>query len=499
MSFLDTVLAEAERQGAYLMSLGQKADGPTPRQVIGSHYAGSWGEVAYNNIANHHVEQLKHNVGRVYAVVKVIAQRCAAQPIRIARRHQRGNRIASSRRVPKDHLPEHLKAYADSLEVLPQHPLLDVFDDPNPLMTATSLKLVTFWVLEICGAAFWWIVRPRPGERNPDGTPRQMQLWPLPPSWVTPLHKGGLYSAWRVQPTGTTEVWSISGDDMIYFYYPDPANPMSVLSPLQAQSRLIAADEAITEAQRHTFTNGIWPGLLITIGRHPDMVTGTNQRPFLSDRQRAQLIGWIKNMYRGMEKYNEPLIVDGLIESVQKINQTPRELDFVNSKKITTDGIDQGFHVNPIVMGRVEGANRASAAIADYHFVANKVNPNLVLFSESLTAWLGPHFARAGEKLVIYAEPASPSDPDYRNQVEANLVRGSVLTFNEMRTRHNLPPIPELDDYLVGPSGLVPIPGSRAARELDVPRQASKKSWTLREETETGVEEVAGQGFRLLG
>lgn len=488
MSYLDAAIANSRQHAAACFDAFVKGVGTpaTPPELTAAGRSGSFADFGQRE-ANHHYEQLRHNRDRPYSIIRLVAQRIARQPIRVARLHDKGSKgrqafwqgrakafDASGRVVPcsrLDLLPGQFKAMADNLEPYETHPLLTTLADPNPLMTSWALKFITIAQLEITGKAFWWTVgRGKDATRSwrhqranvnltPGSEEPPNQIWPLPPPWMTPIHEPSLFSSWRCQPNTMAQPFTIPGEKVVYYFYPNPEDLCGALSPMQAVSRQVAVGESISTAQERMFRNSVNPDLLITIGRHPELATGTPQRPMLSKEQRAQIIGWIKNSYRGMERYHEPLIMDALIEDVKRLSgTTTREMDFINSSKRSDEQLDQGFLVNSISMGRVEGANRASSLVADEHLALNNLDPKIELLSEVMTEWLGPQFALPGEKLVVYLEPIKTSDPDYILNEDKTLMAGCGLKYQEFRERHNLPEIPALNDYMVTPWGLLPMP-----------------------------------------
>jgi hypothetical protein len=139
--------------------------------------------------------------------------------------------------------------------------------------------------------------------------------------------------------------------------------------------------------------------------------------------------------------YDEPVILDGLIEDIKKITSTPKELDFLNSGKATKDRILQGFGVNPILAGEIEGANRASATVADENFVACTINPKCELLSQTLTAWFSAYYN--DPDLLVWIEPARTRDPDQERADLDVLAKYRCVTIDEMRAWKNLPPLPD--------------------------------------------------------
>src|SRR5262249_38155193 len=153
-------------------------------------------------------------------------------------------------------------------------------------------------------------------------------------------------------------------------------------------------DVALQQAQERAFLLGLFPGLAVVIGKQAAAsLTGTpGERPLLTKEQRLSIITALKQAYRGSRNYDEPIILDALIEDVKKVTQNPREMDFLNSGNATKERVTQGFGTNPIVMGEIEGANRASAIVADRIFCDVTINPKIELISQCLTRWVAPRY-----------------------------------------------------------------------------------------------------------
>jgi phage portal protein BeeE len=197
--------------------------------------------------------------------------------------------------------------------------------------------------------------------------------------------------------------------------------------------------------------------VILTAGRLPSNVQGLpGERPTFTPQQREDLIAAIRSAYRGVTNAGEPLILDSLIEKIEKFSQSVVEMDFSNSSKITKARVLQAYGVSPILLGELENANRASSTVAEEIFVYNKVNPLIELISGVMTQWLAPMFSGPRERLVCWIEPAQPHDAENTlKQWDLGLKTGSA-TRNEYRTRVlNLQPLDGLDVPLE-PLGFLP-------------------------------------------
>jgi phage portal protein BeeE len=466
-------MSNALKQALGAKSFGLRAPdiGSTPMLFGSARGAGLGLGTSPSNTLTHHNEQYRHYAGWVYASIRPIAQSVARQAVRVARVPKRRNArtapmtakshiFTSQGPVSKDRaaqelwlrrtLPGALKSHAETAEILEWHPILDIINKPNPIMARWALFLTTVASIDLTGKAYWWIK-----QGDEDGEP--LQIWPMPSHWVAPVHtKQKLFESWDIRPDGASKPINVPRKQVVCFYTPDPANPFNAYATLQAQARAVISDEAIAEAQRQSFQRGIFPGLAVVMGRLPDAMgnAGAGERPLLTNDQRQQITIGIKQMFQGVYNYDEPLILDQLIQDIKRITQSPREMDFMQSGLATKEKITQAFGTNPIVMGQVENASRNSAATAQQIFYDLAVNPKIALMSEFLSMWFSPEFSTPDEELLLYIEEARSSDPDSDREDYRLLKDHFAIDRNEMRAGlRGLPPI-DSGEMIAVPAGL---------------------------------------------
>lgn len=424
-------------------------------QLVGGNFGlrvGAWQDSDGN--AGQAAEQYRHFYGHVYTAITAIAKKVAGQKVFVGRAPQ----LAAGPRTQKSSLGE-------MLEPLAAHPLLDVLADPNPLMTSWQMKYATICSLQLTGRSYWWLLR---GENS------RPQIWPIPATWVRAGNS--LRTYFEVRPLGQVEPINVPGDQLAYFCLPDPANPFGSHSPLQSQALAIDVDEAIQQSQSRSFRNP-HPGLILSAGRMPDPQNPgkDGRRPNLTVEQRNQLIHSILSVYSGVQNYGHPIILDGLIDDVRKLSNTPAEMDFLGSGTQTRARIFQAYGVNPLIVGEILGANRAQAVVAEQNFVGNVINPLLMLLSEVLTEWVGPWFS-GGEKLQVWFEPAVANDPELRQKSWELGARFGIVTTNEIRRGLlNLPDVPGGDELIKPPAPVAPA--SDAPPEDDVLPKSYDPEW----------------------
>jgi phage portal protein BeeE len=311
---------------------------------------------------------------------------------------------------------------------------LDALNDPNELMVRWALIYTLVASMELTGRQLWWV---------PELNGRR-QIFPIPTSWIQNIVGSTSYAAFEIRAPNSAEAEMIDAAECAYFAYPSPADPHACTVPLMATAAAVDADEQVQASQVAMFHRGIHPSHAIIVGKHADptgLAGSTATRPNLTSAQRRQLTDAILKLYAGAAKHGEPLILDGMIEDVKRLSNTPAEMDWTESSKFLKARIAQTFGTNPVIMGELEGANRASSLAAEDHFAKFTVNPKIELLSQVLTEFLGPMFANDGEKLVVWIEPYTPKDDELDIRRMQLVAQFGGLEVNELRTWAGLPEV----------------------------------------------------------
>ncbi len=381
----------------------------------------------------------------VYVSVNTIAKRMAGQEVMAgemmnASPNPDRRRLSRVKCYKREDLPPRLrqKASDNEVEMISDHPALDLLGRPNPLQRKFEFLYISCANLLITGEAYW-IGGTAKGE---DG--EAIELWAIPTSWIRPDHTNGLFSSYIYQPPGVAEGIKLEAEQVARTYFPDPRDIKLACSPLKAVMGAARIDDYMQQSQEDMFARGINPNLIITIGRSRGADGKlTDRRPVLTGAHRRQLIRSVRDVWGNTVNQGDPAIIDGLIESVHKLQMTPQEMDWPKTGEIIKARIFQAFGVNPIVVGEIVGANRAQAVEADKQFTSQAVNPIVDAFSETLTDFVGPMY-EVPERLLVWIEQATPHDADLELHRWTEARKNSDVTRNEFRTNVlNLPPVDE--------------------------------------------------------
>lgn len=384
--------------------------------------------------------------GSVYTAIRPIMNVGAAQPFRVgietgveSERKAYEPLIAKNadlKRIRKT-APSILHKSLDSgnIETLQDHTLLKLLERPNEHLTGCGLKQVSLASLMLTGRFVWWVdASGEPREDIPELGP--LRLWYVPRHWVQ--RDPGDATNWRITPVGSSTSAVVPASALVLSTIADPANPMMPFSPTQSQAASIDADDKILKAQIVSLDNSMRPNLVVTIGKLPGQPaapatrgsSGSSGRPILTGDQRTEIVDAFKSRYAGVEQTGEPIILDGLVESVTPYMPSPAELDHLNSQKATSERTMHGIGTNEVIAGFAQNANRAGSVVAERIFYRNTLNPLLQQVSEDLNWQLGPMFS-INRELKVWIDMLEATDPaEVAERVKTIL---PVLTVGEAR------------------------------------------------------------------
>jgi phage portal protein BeeE len=320
------------------------------------------------------------------------------------------------------------------------HPALDLVESPNEHQGKDEFIYFSVANLELTGACYWIL--------GVDDDGKTERLFAVPSSWMSYNKKTHEYIC---KPSGMTDGIPIGYEYVAKTHFPNPADPMGCYSPLNACISAVRVDDYIQKSQQQAFDRGIHPNLIVSVGKPP----GAQTRPTLTGAQRRQYVRAIREVWSQTVNIGDPAILDGMIDSVHKLQSTPQEMDWHKSGEIVKERIMQTYRVNPYVVGQVTGVNKAQAIVAQNVFNTQVVNPIAGAMSLQMTQLLGPKYEKP-QRLLVYLEKATVNDRDQKLREWSTLRRSDDVTQDEIRAAVlNLGPLEDRDD----PSKLLALVG----------------------------------------
>lgn len=482
MSALDRALSRSRSvsTSAHSYALQLKRAGSLP-DVFANATAGlgAYGQFSQFQDQGANKQRYSQYRGWVYSAINALATEAAMQPVKAGKmtdpdkagspsgtkaylKSRNENRIKG---FELNKMPERWRSKAadNNLEIIPDHAILDVLQKPNSIQH--GFQFVYSFVANLCLTGWGYIL----GGTNEEG---KLEFFSVPTTWITPDHTDGAFSKFWLQnpknPIAGQGV-ELTRDQVGFAYLPNPADPLLALAPANAQMLAIKIDDHIQTSQAAFFENSVFPGAIVTMGKnpHPDVPGGV--RPRLTAPQRRQVYGAIKKVMGGVANYGNPAIVDGLIESIERLQASQNEIGWEKSEKAVRTRILSAFSVHPFILGEEMAGSYAQAYVVGERF-CKKVNVFLALLSELMTNF-APDFLpdikkpnskpskkdEGKDKLLIWWEEASVKDPSMEKSLwEGARTRGDI-TQNEFRAFMGQPPDTDKNESVIDKSSLMSI------------------------------------------
>lgn len=215
-----------------------------------------------------------------------------------------------------------------------EHPLSLLLDNPNPAMNRQDvMELIIGW-LELTGQAYLHCVKVGNNTR---------ELWPISPKRIEPVASNdpsrliGSYKLDRKISSAYTP------ENIIYFRFIDPSNPIGGIGPLQVAAKAVDIDIEQQEWNKAAMQNrGVIDGVY------------TIKTP-VSEPVANTIWEKIKERYHGKNNARGPGLFNGDV-TYTRTAMTPAEADFHQSRMNNRDEILAVFGVPAILVGALEAS-----------------------------------------------------------------------------------------------------------------------------------------------
>lgn len=322
------------------------------------------------------------------------------------------------------------KTAQQDFELLFDHEIYTVMEQPNPCQSQQTFVYnfimnlgLTGWSYVICGA-------------DEEGN---MRFYSLPTTWIKPDHREGAFSAFRIQ--NPSEVGKqpivIPRDNVGFAHIPNPADPLSAMAPAASQMAAIRIDDHIQTSQTMFFRNGVFPSVAITIGDNP---MGDGSTPRLEGPQRRAIESAIRRMWSNVNNYGTPVILDGLVKSIERMSATQNEMGWDKSEDKVRTRILSAYQVHPFILGEQMAGSYAQAYVVESRFY-DKVNSYLSMLSTLMTVLLGSNYSE--ERLMCWWTKKEAVDPQIRSTEMREARKNGDISKNEHRAYLGLSPVEE--------------------------------------------------------
>jgi HK97 family phage portal protein len=299
-------------------------------------------------------------------------------------------------------------------EPLGSHAIYDLIDHPmpdHPEIDRYAFLYLTSVYHRLVGDAFWLVDRDNRGQ--PCG------LYIIPPTWMifTPSEPIPYF---RIQPMGNTSHRYFNADpaDVVWFKAPDVNNPYGRgRARGEALGDEIETHEFSSKYAKNFFYNDAVPPVIFEIPG----ISDPDAKKFKED--------WISK-FGGFLNAHKLSIVAKKDFKVHQLTTSPKEMDFVESRKYLIQMANEHDCVPPEMRGNLQNSNRATIDSAFYLWSKNVVTKELKLFASCLNNQFVPMFDKS---LVWVYDNIVPEDNAAKMLIANDGFKAGALTRNEWR------------------------------------------------------------------
>jgi len=254
----------------------------------------------------------------VYASVSTISQSMSRVPLRIYKEGKKSKKDGKGQNI-----------------VIEQGPLYELFNNPNPFLSPEQLIEGTAIYLMLRGECMWVLE----GRDNITQIPKE--IWVLEPDRFEYIidPKTSFPIGWNYRVGPKTIPFRL--DEVIHFKLFNPYNILRGLTPIQAAQAGIDQDFYASQYNKSFFKEGAVAGGFIKV---PE---------FLDDDEYNKLINGFEERHKGMHKAFKVGVLQGNAD-FKEVRMSQKDMDFVNTKKLTRAEIFAAYKVNEVVLGLYE-------------------------------------------------------------------------------------------------------------------------------------------------
>ena len=360
----------------------------------------------------------------VFTVIDKIAKTVASIPAELYYYKQKGSKLNSGgmqvKSIIKSINNPREKAYylkqneIEKIQVF-EHPLLDLFNNPNTIDTRMTLWINIMIRLELAG--YCGIYMPK----GALGLPGELWAFPLTSSATLSINTDPKTIIKNFTYKDGSVNLPIERDEMLYIRYPNPSSPILGQSPLLAQKYPYDIDHFLLQFVYHMLKNKA------TFGN----VFETDQQ--LVGDQITEMKNLINSQYGGAAKTGKPIVLhSGLHLDNNKLGSSLKDIMINEASTYASDRLITGYNMSPDTIGLRKEMNRSTAEVTDKKFYEECIRPRCMMIEEYFEKDLLPRYDE-GLMLDFKIPVIAYRDLDLQERRE-NLSSG-FTTINEERAK----------------------------------------------------------------
>jgi len=198
---------------------------------------------------------------------------------------------------------------------------------------------------------------------------RVAEVWPLIPRGNKVVVSRERFIDSYEHTASDGKKYTIDADDAVHIRLPNPFNPRWGLSPLIPAGKAVDADLSAAGAQKAGTDNMFVPAGIITLEPRDD-------EEGLSQEEADDVKKSFDDQYVGTDNAGK-IVFLGLNAKYQSLALSPKEVDFIDSRKMTREEILAVYKIPPPLAGILERATYSNAQTMQETWWVNSLVPQL--------------------------------------------------------------------------------------------------------------------------
>lgn len=333
-----------------------------------------------------------------------------------------------------------------------QHPLLKLYENPNPRQTATDFVHMYAMLMEIYGETFWYKVR---GEQ----TGKLKELYLLNPAQIELVVNKGELTGYILHKSNGDQV-PFDVDEIFHDKRPNPFNEWRGMSVMERASVYIDTEITTSVFTLNYMRNNASPSGIVTL---PQM-SGENFKKFTAQ--------W-REGYEGPQNAGKTAFIRGGEATFQAVGATLKDVDQEITRKMAKDDVLMMLEVPKELLGMTNdsGFGRSTIEAFSYIFSKEKIEPMMKRLDRIYQTFLNEVSTSKDLATKVTHESPIPEDKEFLLQKQEKGTN-SWMTVNEARAIDGLPPI-DGGDVIVPKTPQVQQP-TKSAKKVVLKKEPTK-------------------------
>jgi HK97 family phage portal protein len=341
-----------------------------------------------------------------------------------------------SRNVAQLGLDPYQRVGTDRIKLY-DHPFARLLERPWPGSKWTKYRLLNTLMHDLCiyDNAFLLKVRGEAGD-----PPRIMPV----PVHMVQVTGTNLFFPDSYVIVGNQSTREVAAEDMVHIHGYNGVDPRKGVSAIETLRQILAEEYQASKYREQMWRNGARVG---------GYVARPKDAPRWSDPARQRFEAQWKALYSGEGDAvaGTPVLEDGM--QFVAAGVTPRDAQYVESRKLTREEVAVAYHVSPVMIGLMDGATFSNVTELHKMLYQDTLAPYLTQIAQDLENQLLEDLDPAAADGSIYVEfnLAEKLRGSFAEQATAMMsaVGGPWMTRTEARQTFNLTHIAEADELIV--------------------------------------------------